>query len=103
MRRSYVAVDLIEIAVIGEVDPVQAETNLARATVMPERNAEVSVHLRIERKEHREALAVGQAHIILPLIYFGIRKTGVQVKHRPKNQGQGKMKRPPYDDTVRNI
>src|SRR6266403_1920424 len=41
MRRSDVVEDLTEIAVIGEVDYIEAEPDLARTEVKPARDAEV--------------------------------------------------------------
>src|SRR5258708_7584499 len=100
--RSDVVVHVVEIAVIGEVDHVEAEANLARVT-MPEWKAEVPERLEIERKESREPLPVGQPNVILPLIYLGIGETGVQVHDRPENEFVRKMKRPPNNYTVRNV
>src|SRR5260370_34481931 len=80
--RSDVVEHVVEIAVIGEVDHVEAEANLARIT-MPERKTEVAERLEIEGKESREPLPVGQPNVVLPLIYLGVGKTGVQVHDRP--------------------
>jgi hypothetical protein len=50
MPRSDVVVDLIEIAVIGKVDYIETETDLARTEVKPARDAEVPVDLGIDGK-----------------------------------------------------
>ncbi len=70
---------------------------------MPERKAEVAERLEIKGKESWEPLPVGQPNVILPLIYLGIGKTGVQVHDRPENEFVRKMKRPPNNYTVRNV
>src|SRR6266481_5141531 len=103
MRRSDVVEDLTEIAVIGEVDYIEAEPDLARTEVKPARDAEVPVDLGIDGKKHRKSLGVGQPNVILTLIYFGIRKARVHVDDRPENQGERKMKGPPGDHPVRHI
>src|SRR6266852_6131477 len=103
MRRSDVVVDLTEIAVIGEVDYIEAEPDLARTEVKPARDAEVPVDLGIDGKKHRKSLGVGQPNVILTLIYFGIRKARVHVDERAENQGERKMKGPPSDHPVRHI
>src|SRR5260370_2476091 len=103
MRRSDVVVDLTEIAVIGEVDYIEAETDLARTEVKPARDAEVPVDLGIDGKKHRKSLGVGQPNVILTLIYVGIRKARVHVDNRAENQGERKMKGPPSDHPVRHI
>ncbi len=84
-RRSDVVVHVVEIAVIGEVDHVEAEANLAMVT-MPDWKTEVAERLEIDGKESREPLPVGQPNVILPLIHLGIGKTGVHVHDRPKNE-----------------
>src|SRR5229473_2067589 len=68
IRGGNVVIDLTEIAVIGEVDYIEAEMNFARAEVNPGRQAEVPVDLGIEGEKHWEALRVGQADVILALI-----------------------------------
>src|SRR5260370_16856781 len=68
IRGGNVVIDLTEIAVIGEVDYIEAEMNFARAEVNPGRHAEVPVDLGIDRKKCWEALGVGQPNVILPLI-----------------------------------
>src|SRR5260221_9861291 len=72
IRGGDVVIDLAEISVIGEVDYIEAETDLARPEVKPGRNAEVPVELGIDGKKHRKSLGVGQPNVILTLIYFGI-------------------------------
>jgi len=89
--------------VIGEVDYVEAEMNLACAEVKPGRRAEVPVDLGIKGKKHRKSLGVGQPNVILTLIYFGIRIAGVQVHDRAENQGEREVECPPSDDAVWHI
>src|SRR5713226_1865380 len=103
MRRSDVVVDLTEIAVIGEVDYIEAEPDLARAEVKPARDAEVPVDLGIDGKKHRKSVGVGQPNVILTLIYFGIRIAGVQVHDRASHQSKRKMECSPGDYAVRHI
>src|SRR5260370_11682445 len=67
IRGGNVVIDLTEIAVIGEVDYIEAEMNFARAEVNPGRHAEVPVDLGIDRKKCWEALRVGQPNVHLPL------------------------------------
>ncbi len=103
IRGGDVVIDLAEISVIGEVNYIEAETDLARAEVKPGRDAEVPVDLGIEGKKYWKSLGVGQANVILALVYFGIRKARVNVDDRAENQGERKVERPPGDHPVRHI
>src|SRR5580700_9969702 len=103
LGRSDVVIGLVKIAVIREIDHVEPQTDLARAAVMYKRNMEVAVDLEIEGKENREVLAVRNTNIVLPLINLGVRKPGMDVDDRAKNQRIGKTKRSPSHHTVWNI
>src|SRR5260221_4064800 len=101
-RRCEVVKHGVKIPVIRHVKHVETETNLARAAVA-DRKMEVPVDLKIQGKECRKPLPVRQPNIILPIVYFGIGKTSMQIYHRAKNQGVRKVEYPPDYYPVGNI
>src|SRR6266481_1382241 len=103
IRGGDVVIDLAEISVIGEIEYVEAETDLARTEVKPGRDAKVPVDLGIEGKKHWKSLGVGQPNVILTLIYFGIRIARVYVHDRAEHQIERNMEGAPSDHAVRHI
>jgi hypothetical protein len=84
VRRSDIVVDGVEVAMIGDVECVDAEPDVVHfaAPVSEKRHAKLAIKLHIQGKVFREALPVGSAHVLLLNIDRGIRKAGVNVKER---------------------
>src|SRR5260370_27583658 len=59
-RRTHVVVHIMEIAVVREIDGIQADANFVFAPALQKRQVQmkISINLRIDGKESREALAV---------------------------------------------
>ena len=84
VRRGDVIVDGVEIAVIGEVERVNAEPDVVdlAAAVAEEWHAELAVEFHIQRKIFRETLPVGRADILLLNVNRRIGKARVNVYER---------------------
>src|SRR5258708_24975279 len=85
--RSHIAVHFAKIAMVREIDRIQADANLVPAPVLHERQVQmkISINLCVERKESRETRTIRQPCVILENINVGVEQTCVDVN----NKGQG--------------
>ena len=80
-RRSIVVVNVMKIAMICEIDRIEAYPHFVPAPMFRERQVQmkVSVNLCVERKERGKALAIRQSGVILQHVHVGVWKTGMNV------------------------
>src|SRR5579863_3694184 len=104
-RRSVVVVHVMKIAVICEIDRIEAYPHFVPAPMFRERqmHMKVSVNLCVERKERGKALAIRQPCVILQHVNVGVWKAGVNVDDGTHGQRPRKMERSPADHSIRDV
>src|SRR5260370_15948202 len=100
--RSHIAVHFAKIAMIREIDRIQADANLMPAPTFHERQVQmkIPINLRIGGEESREARAIRQSYIILKHIHVGVGKAGVQVNNRTYRQRPREVEHSPTDHAI---
>src|SRR5258708_32290471 len=86
--RSHIAVHFAKIAMVREIDRIQADANLVPAPVLHERQGhmKISINLRVKGKESRETRAIRNPRIILEHNDVGIGKNCGHVNPWPQRQ-----------------
>src|ERR1700687_5453801 len=104
-RRSHVVVHVAKIAVIREINRIQADANLVPAPALHERQVQmkISISLRIEGKESREARAIRLPCVILEHIDVEIGKACVDVNNRTHCQRPWEVEHSPADHAMGHI
>src|SRR5260370_42356235 len=95
----------MKIAVVREIDRIQADANLVPAPALQERQVQmkIPINLRICGKESREARAIRQSYIILKRIHVGVGKAGVQVNNRTYRQRPREVEHSPTDHAIGHV
>src|SRR6267154_5381792 len=103
--RSHVAIHFTKIAMVRQIDRIQADANLVPAPVLHERKVhmKISINLRVEGKESREARAIRNPYIILEHVDVGIGKTRVHVNHGTHRQRPREVHHSPADHAMGHI
>src|SRR6266849_995850 len=103
--RSFVVVNVVKIAMVREIDRIQADANLVPAPALHERQVQmkISISLRIKGKESREARAIRHPCVILEHIDVGVRKACVNVNNRTHRQRPWEVEHSPADHAIGHI
>src|SRR6266481_297690 len=104
-RRTHVVVHVVKIAVVREIDGIEAHTNFVFAPALQEGQVQmkISVNLRIDGKESREAGAIWHACVVLQHIDVGVGKAGVDVNNRAHRQRPREMEHSPAHHAMGNV
>src|SRR5262245_57781061 len=105
VTRGHIVVDVPRICVIGQVDGIEPDTELAifHPANRYEGKMKLAVYLYVQREERREASTVGLANIVLERIHVRIGKSGMQVNDRAEGQLPGQLKNARTHQPVGNI
>src|SRR5579859_126321 len=105
IRRSYVVVDGVEVAVVGHVECVNTQPYMVDfATPVSEQwQAELAIELKVQREIFREALSIGRADVLLLNIDRRVREAGVNVDERAECELPGESEDSPANDAIRNV
>src|SRR5260370_28630172 len=103
--RSFVVIHVMKIAVVREIDRIQADANLVPAPALQERQVQmkISISLRIEGKESREARAIWHPCVILKHIHVGVGKACMDVNHWAHGEGPWEMDHAPTDHAMGHV
>src|SRR5882762_4595901 len=103
--RIHVVVHIVKIAVVREIDRIESDTNLVPTPTPEERHVQmkISISLRIEGKESREALPIWYARVILQHVDIGIRKTCMDVNNWTHRERPREMDHSPADHAMGHV
>lgn len=104
-RRTHVVVHIVKIAVVREIDRIESDTNLVPTPTSEKRQVQmkISISLRIEGKEGREALSIRCPAVILQHVDIGIRKTCMDVNNWTHGERPREMDHSPADHTMGHV
>src|SRR5260370_22794832 len=104
-RRRHVAVHFAKIAMVREIDRIQADANLVPAPTLHEwqMQMKISISLRIKGEESREARAIRLPCVILEHVDVGVGKACVDVNNRTHRQRPWKVEHSPTDHPMRHV
>src|SRR5437879_4303071 len=100
--RSYIAAHFAKIAMVREIERIQADANLVTAPVLHERQVqmEISINLCAEGEKSRETRTIRHPCVVLDYIDVGVRKTCVDVNHRTHRQRPWEVEHSPADHAM---
>src|SRR5215472_17068143 len=100
--RVNVVVDLKPVGVICHVEAVEAKPQLAISKSW-QVQLELAVYLHIKGEELGEALAIGQAHIVLKRVDIRIRQSRTNIDHGTERELPGQAEGAPAHQAIGNI